>query len=243
MPKLEAYNKKLTYSYALGVFPSLNLLESHPEQATRLLLHPDGLRNEGVSLLREKCRALGVREEFADRVLKRESQKDNCYAALVFEKYESALDRSLPHVVLCQITDGGNLGTALRSCLGFGIRDVAIVRPCVDAFDPHVLRASMGAFYRMNVRVFDTFEDYRALYPDHALYPFMLDGAKTLGEVAPHHTDKYALVFGNEQTGLPARFASLGQGTFIPQSREIDSLNLAVAVSIAAYAFTNCKAE
>ena len=101
----------------------------------------------------------------------------------------------------------------------------------------------MGAFYRMNVRTFDTFEDYRALYADHALYPFMLDGAKTLGEVAPRHADKYALVFGNEQTGLPARFASLGQGTFIPQSREIDSLNLAVAVSIAAYAFTNCKAE
>ena len=71
----------------------------------------------------------------------------------------------------------------------------------------------------------------------------MLDGAKTLGEVAPHHAEKYALVFGNEQTGLPARFASLGQGTFIPQSNEIDSLNLAVAVSIAAYAFTNSKAE
>ena len=243
MPKLEAYNKKLTYSYALGVFPSLNLLESHPEQVTRLLLHPDGLRNEGVNLLREKCRALGVREEFADRVLKRESQKDNCYAALVFEKYEAALDRSLPHVVLCQITDGGNLGTALRSCLGFGIRDVAIVRPCVDAFDPHVLRASMGAFYKMRVRTYDRFSDYRRDYPERPLYPFMLDGAKTLGEVALRHADKYALVFGNEQTGLPARFASLGQGTFIPQSNEIDSLNLAVAVSIAAYAFTNSKAE
>lgn len=243
VPKLEPYSRKLDYSYALGVFPCLNLLEARPESVRRLLLHPDGLRNEGVSLLREKCQALGVREEFADRVIRRESQKDNCFAALVFEKYEAALSPDRPHVVLCQISDGGNLGTALRACLGFGLRDIAIVRPCVDAFDPHVLRASMGAFYKMNVRVFDTFEDYRALYPDHALYPFMLDGAKTLNEVAPHHAEKYALAFGNEQTGLPARFASLGQGTFIPQSKEIDSLNLAVAVSIAAYAFTNSKAE
>lgn len=238
MPKLEAYNKKLDYSYALGVFPSLNLLESRPEAAMRLLLHPDSLENEGVTLLRQKCAEMGVREEFAERVLKRESQKDNCYAALVFRKYEAELNPDRPHVVLCQITDGGNLGTALRACLGFGIKDVAIIRPAVDAFDPHVLRASMGAFYRMNVRTFNTFEDYRALFPDHSLFPFMLDAAKPLDEVAGAHPEKYALVFGNEQTGLPARFAQLGQSVVIPQTNEIDSLNLAVAVSIGTYAFT-----
>lgn len=241
MPKLEAYSRKLPYSYALGVFPALKLLEARPRTVSRLLLHSEGLRNEGVSLLREKCASLGIREEFADRVLRRESQKDNCFAALVFEKYEAELDKSRPHVALCQISDGGNLGTALRACLGFGIRDVAVIRPCVDAFDPHVLRSSMGAFYSMNVRTFDAFEDYRALYPDHALYPFMLDGAIPLNQAAAGHAPLYALVFGNEQTGLPPRFASLGQSVLIPQSREIDSLNLAVAVSIGTYVFTTTK--
>ena len=238
MPKLEPYSRRLNYSYALGVFPALKLLEARPESVSRLLLHSEGLRNEGVSLLREKCASLGIREEFADRVLRRESQKDNCFAALVFEKYEAALDAERPHVVLCQISDGGNLGTALRACLGFGIKNVAIVRPCVDAFDPHVLRASMGAFYGMNVRTFDSFEDSRALYPDHALYPFMLDGAIPLNDTVRNHAPLYALVFGNEQTGLPARFAQLGQSVLIPQSKEIDSLNLAVAVSIGTYVFT-----
>ena len=241
MPKLEAYNKKLTYSYALGVFPSLNLLDTHPEKVTRLLLHPDGLRNEGVTLLRDKCRELGIREEFADRVLKRESQKDNCFAGLVFEKYDAHLEEEKPHVVLCQITDGGNLGTALRSCLGFGLRDVAIVRPCVDAFDPHVLRASMGAFYKMRVRTYNHFSEYREQYPNHALYPFMLDGAKPLYEVAGTQPEKYALVFGNEQAGLPPEFAQMGQSVLIPQSKDIDSLNLSVAVSIGAYAFTQTR--
>ncbi len=238
MPRLEPYGKKLGYSYALGVFPALKLLEARPERVLRLLLHSEGLRNEGVALLREKCAALGIREEFADRVLRREAQKDNCFAALVFEKYEAELEPERPHVALCQISDGGNLGTALRACLGFGLKDVAIVRPCVDAFDPHVLRASMGAFYAMNVRTFDAFEDYRALYPAHALYPFMLDGAIPLDEAAQAHPALYALIFGNEQTGLPARFSQLGQSVFIPQSKDIDSLNLAVAVSIGAYAFT-----
>ena len=100
---------------------------------------------------------MGVREEEAGRVLRRESKKDNCYAGIVFEKREGALDAGKNHAVLCQISDGGNLGTALRSLLGFGYEDVALVRPCVDAFDPHVVRASMGAFFHLRLRTFDTF--------------------------------------------------------------------------------------
>lgn len=237
MPKLEPYDKNLAYSYALGVFPALNLLDNRASVATRLLLHPNGLFNEGVVKLRERCRDLGIREEEAERVLRRESKKDNCFAALVFDKYEAALSPDRPHVVLCQISDGGNLGTALRACLGFGFFDVAIIRPAVDAFDPHVLRASMGAFFSMNVQVYDGFEAYREAYPDHVLYPFMLDGGVSLSEAAQTHPSLFALVFGNEQTGLPHSFASLGMPVFIEQNDRIDSLNLAVSVSIGAYSF------
>lgn len=237
MPKLEPYSKKSSYSYALGAFPCLSLLESHPESVQRLLLHPAGAENEGVIKLRARCAELGIREEFAERVLKRESKKDNCFAGLVFEKFESTLDPACCHAVLCQISDSGNVGTALRSLLGFGIHDVALVRPCVDVFDPHVLRASMGAFYKMRVRTLDSFEEYRASYPDRPLYPFMLDGAKTLDEVAAAAKPPFTLIFGNEAAGLPAQFAKMGQSVFIPQSNEIDSLNLAVAVSVGSYVF------
>lgn len=237
MPKLEAYNRKLSYSYALGVFPSLMLMEAHPEKAQRLLLHPEGLKNEGVGKLREMCAKLGVREEMAERVLRRESRKDNCFAGLVFEKFDSDLDSECCHAVLCQISDAGNLGTALRSLLGFGIHDVALIRPCVDVFEPHSLRSSMGAFYKMRVHTFDTFDDYRALYPSRKLYPFMLDGAIPLNEAAAKAEKPFSLVFGNEASGLPPVFAELGQSVMIPQSDEIDSLNLAVAVSVGSYVF------
>ena len=237
MPKLEPYSRKLDYSYALGAYPSLNLLEAKPEVVRRLLLHPSGEGAEGVEKLRERCRALGIREEWAERVLRRESRKDNCYVGLVFDKYESTLDAARCHAVLCQISDSGNVGTALRSLLGFGVRDVALVRPCVDVFDPHVLRASMGAFSKMRVHTYDTFEEYRALYPERALYPFMLDGAIPLEQAAERAKAPFSLVFGNEAAGLPERFAKLGQSVLIPQSNEIDSLNLAVAVSIGSYAF------
>ena len=239
MPKLEPYSHKLDYSYQLGVFPALMLLEARPDCALRLLLHPQGLENEGVVKLRARCAELGVREEMAERVLKRESKKDNCFAGLVFNKYDCALDPAASHAVLCQISDAGNAGTAMRSLLGFGVRDVAVVRPCVAVFDPHVLRASMGAFFKLRVKVYETFDDYRADFPDRPLYPFMLDGAKPLNEVARAAKPPFSLVFGNEQTGLPPEFATYGQSVLIPQSSEIDSLNLAVAVSVGTYTFMN----
>ncbi|HIU46508.1 MAG TPA: TrmH family RNA methyltransferase [Candidatus Fimadaptatus faecigallinarum] len=238
MPKLEPYRKSLSYSYCLGVFPSLELLDARPEAVTRLITHPDGTRNAGVAKLRARCAELGIREEEAPRVLEREAHKQNCYAALVFNKYECRLRADANHVVLHNISDAGNLGTALRTLLGFGLTDVAVIRPATDAFEPHVPRASMGALFRHNLRYYDSFDEYRAEFPGHMLYPFMLDGARELDAVSHTRREPYALVFGNEASGLPAEFAQLGQSVVIPHSNRIDSLNLAVAVAIGAYAFT-----
>lgn len=243
MAKLEPYSKKGDISYALGVYPALKLIEHRPECALRLLLHPDGERNSGVDLLRERCAEAGVREEFAERVLRRESRKDNCHAAIAFRKYECSLDGGTSHVALWRVGDAGNLGSIIRTCLGFGIRDIAVIRPCVDEFDPHVLRASMGACFSANVRPYDSFDQYMAAHPGREIYPFMLDSSLPLGEVAPGAVSPFTLVFGNEQTGLPPEFAGYGRPVRIPQSGEIDSLNLAAAVAVGAYAFTAGKCE
>ena len=243
MPKLEPYRKNLAYSYCLGVFPSLKLLEARPQCATRLLLNPDGARNAGVAKLRARCAELGIREEEATRVLEREARKENCYAALVFNKFSDELNARANHVVLHNISDSGNLGTALRTLLGFGLTDIAIIRPATDAFDPHALRSSMGALFSHRVRYFDSFDEYRALYPQHQLYPFMLDGAIELDAACAGRREPYALAFGNEASGLPPEFGRLGQSVVIPHSSAIDSLNLAVAVSIGAYAFTHTHAN
>lgn len=235
MPKLEAYSKNLDYSYALGIYPAMNLINARPECVRRLLIASGAEGSDGVSKLRAACRAAGVREEPADKALSRIARKDNCFAALVFEKYACALKDSAAHVVLCQVSDAGNLGSILRTCLGFGVKDVAIIRPCVDVFDPHAVRASMGAFFHLNVRVYDSFDDYRAEFPSRPLYPFMLGGAVAIQD-APREK-KFSLVFGNEQSGLPDAFQDMGTPVYIPQSEKIDSLNLAAAVAVGVFAF------
>ncbi|MDR0897863.1 MAG: TrmH family RNA methyltransferase [Oscillospiraceae bacterium] len=236
MPKLLPYDRDLPYAYALGLFPAHALLNARPGAARRLLLKSDA-RGEGVEALAARCEALGIRAEMADHLLQRISRKENCFAALVFDKWQDALAPDAPHIVLHHPSDMGNLGTILRTCLGFGFEDIALIRPAADAFDPRVVRASMGALCALRLQYFDDFEAYRAQHPAHALYPFMLDGAANLRDLPPPQ-GRYALVFGNEAEGLPPAFAGLGQAVRIAHGARIDSLNLAVAVAIAAYAFS-----
>lgn len=240
MPPLKPYSSDLTYSYAPGVFPSLMLMQNAPERAQRLLLS-ERAQGEGVEKLREICREHHVREEVADKALSRISGKQNCFAAVVFEKWQSELETAAPHVVLHHPMDEGNLGTIQRTLLGLGIRDLAIIRPAADPFDPKVIRATMGAAFSLRIKQYEDFMLYRAEHPSHTLYPFMLDGSVLLEQACASVQTPYALVFGNEGSGLPPEFAHMGQAVRIPHNNEIDSLNLSVAVGIGAYAF--CHAQ
>ena len=238
MPSLEAYRSELDYSYAPGVFPSMECLLHRPETVRRLLVHSAAAGREGVGKLTALAEEHRIRIEEADRALGRISGKENCYAAVVFGKFRDKLRKDCPHTVLHRPGDSGNVGTILRTALGFGMEDVALIRPCVDVFDPRTVRASMGSLFRLRVRVYDSFEDYRADFPDRTLYPFMLDASVPLREIR-EIPEQYSLVFGNEGSGLPAEFASMGQAVRIESNDKVDSLNLAVAAGIGIYYFSS----
>lgn len=238
MPSLTAYKSDLDYSYAPGVFPSIECLLHRPERVRRVLVHSSAAGREGVDRLVELAREIGVRVEEADRALARISGKENCYAAAVFEKFSDALNPDCSHVLLHHPADSGNMGTILRTALGFGVEDIAVIRPCVDPFDPRTVRASMGSLFQLRLRMYDTTEEYLAEAGERDLYPFMLDASVPL-EVALRRPvrRRRTLIFGNEGSGLPSEFARLGQPVRIPSNDRIDSLNLGVAAAIGIYAF------
>lgn len=239
MPSLSPYSPALDYSYAPGVFPSMECLKHRPDAVRRLLLHSSSAGRDGADKLRGLAESLGIRVEEADRALARISGKENCFAAAVFAKFEDALDPAKPHVVLHHPGDSGNVGTILRTALGFGVEDVALIRPCVDLFDPKTVRASMGSLFSLRVRLYDSFGSYLESFPAHALYPFMLDASRPLHEVLQAGpAAPWTLIFGNEGSGLPPEFASCGQPVRIESNDRIDSLNLAIAAGIAIYEFS-----
>ena len=237
MPSLEMYRPELDYSYAPGIFPSMECLLYRSGDVRRLLVHSASAGREGIEKLTDLAAEHHIRIEEADRALSRISGKENCYAAAVFGKFRDELRTETPHVVLHRPGDGGNVGTILRTALGLGVEDVALIRPCVDVFDPRVVRSSMGSLFRLRVRVYDTFEEYRKAYTDRPLYPFMLDASVPLGEIR-EIPPVYSLVFGNEGSGLPPEFAAMGQADRIESNDKVDSLNLGIAAAIGIYRFT-----
>ena len=235
MPSLAVYKRELNYSYAPGFFPTIEALTNAPELVQRVLISERATDSDGLRRIESLCTQRNVRIETADKVLNRLSGKENCYAAAVFTKKQSSLQNDQPHLVLHHPSDAGNLGTMLRTALGFGYNDIVLITPCVDVFQPHVVRASMGAMFSLRIHEYADFEVYRKLYPEHSLYPFMLKGSVSLEEAVQNRTEPFSLIFGNEGSGLPDEFLNYGTPVRIPHSHKIDSLNLSIAAAIGMY--------
>lgn len=233
--KLQKYKKEFEFSYTLGPFPTFELLNFATPLALEVHASPEFNELEKLKAL---CDKKGVPFILGDSQIKKISGKEICYAAGVFKKQAGSLDSDAHHVVLHNISDMGNLGTILRTLLGFGIENLAIIQPAADIYSPKVVRASMGAIFQMKVQLFESFDEYVKAYGDKRdLFPFMLTGKNTLNLENCPKSSKYSLIFGNEARGLPTEFEEIGTAIFIPQSSKVDSLNLAVSVGVGVFVF------
>lgn len=236
MAGYKRYRKDSEVSYSLGITLTFELLKYQPEQVSRIFIHSAMKEGETLDKLLFLCKEQEIEVVYTDKIFHVMSQKENCYVIGEFRKYIGKLQQEHSHIVLVNPSNAGNMGTIMRSGLGFGLNQMAIIRPAVDAFDPKVIRASMGAIFSTNFVYFNTFDEYREIYGKRELYPFMLDAEKRLHDVSPEGV--FSLIFGNEATGLPAAFSKVGQSVIIPHSDRIDSLNLPIAASIAMYETT-----
>lgn len=233
---MKRYKREDPVSYALGITLTFELLNYASEYATKVYVHSSMERGESFDKLKALCDKNHIPMEFGDKPFNILSQKENCYVIGEFTKFKRKLDTGASHVVLNNPSNAGNMGTIMRSATGFGVTDLAIIKPAVDPFDPKTVRASMGAIFRMNVAEYDSFEEYKKSAGEREMYPFMLKAVKKLSET--DFADTFSLIFGNEATGLPDEFLNIGTSVIIPHSNRIDSLNLPIAASIALYEAT-----
>lgn len=233
---MKRYKRSDDISYALGITLTFELLIDRPDQARRVYVHSDFERGETFDKLSSLCSANKVEIVFSDKPFNILSQKENCYVIGEFSKKYMALDKNASHIVLNNPSNAGNLGTIMRSAAGFGIVNLAIIRPAADPFDPKTVRSSMGSIFRLNIEEFDSFDEYMGKAGQRNIYPFMLKAKKKLNET--EFVKPFSLVFGNEATGLDDSFLSVGTSVIIAYSDRIDSLNLPIAASIAMYEAT-----
>ena len=236
MASYKRYRKEDTVSYALGITLTFELLKFRTGQVSRVFVHTEMRQGETYDKLTALCENAGIEMIVGNKIFNVLSGKENCYVIGEFHKYSSTLSKDRSHVVLVNPSNAGNMGTIMRTALGFGLAQMAIIRPAVDAFDPKVIRASMGAVFSTDFVYFDDFREYQDRFGERELYPFMLDAKTHIQQLRPQGT--FSLIFGNEASGLPAEFAKVGTSVLIPHSDRIDSLNLPVAAGIAMYEST-----
>lgn len=138
--------------------------------------------------------------------------------------------------MLVRPAHAGNVGAVLRTALGFGVRDVALIDPAVDPWSPHVLRASQGAAFAVRQAAWTDWRAYRRAHPHHAVLAFTppVGGARPLTDLVP--PTPAAWTFGPEWGAFPADALAGAARVTIPQDPDLESHNLAVAVGVALYA-------
>lgn len=240
MMEIRRYKHDAVYSYTLGMALTIELISQKDLYLIRkIYVHPDYAPKDNKANIFNLCKEAKLPVEVSQKAFNRLSTKENVYVIGVFEKHDMHVEPGKPHVVLVNPGDSGNLGTILRTGLGFGFRDYVIIRPGVDIYDPKTIRSSMGAFFHIRFTYYDSFEQYRQEFSDHQIYLFMLDGKINLKDMKERQKKTpFSLVFGNEGSGLPDFFHGFGDSIYIEHNHEIDSLNLSVAFGIAANVFS-----
>lgn len=233
--ELKKYTKESSVSYSYGAFPTYELLMQKQECVKAIILHEKLDKSPDIEKLLNRAKAKNIPIITNGKLIEKLSKKENIYIMGVFGKYLSKLNHNKNQVLLVNPSDMGNLGTIIRVMLGFNYTNLAIIKPCIDIFDPRVIRASMGAIFSMNIELFDSIEDYLKVNHNDK-YPFMLQ-AKTPLQSLNLKSSPHTLIFGNESCGLDDSYLQIGTPIIIKHSNKIDSLNLSMSATIALYEF------
>ena len=135
-------------------------------------------------------------------------------------------------IILCGIQDPGNAGTLVRSAAAFGFQVVA-TGETVDMWAPKVVRSAAGTHFVTNIVTGATASQVASAgIVLVALVAAEDDRAEPGAEDRP-----IGLMVGNEARGLSKGERSAARATLtVPMAPDVESLNAAVAGSIAMFA-------
>ena len=134
-------------------------------------------------------------------------------------------------LMLDGIQDPGNLGTILRTADALQI-PVALLEGCADPYSHKVVRASMGAVFRMKIMQ-TTWEEAKSAC-QNAEIPVAVtalnDSAK---DIRDSRLSAMAVVIGSEGQGVRKEILdSASHSLIIPMNENCESLNAAIAAAI-----------
>ncbi len=199
----------------------------------RFVLVSSELNNRGKKLV-EKLLEQGVEvTEVAPRILQSTSETETSPGILaVLNNFQLPIP-DFPNflLILDSIRDPGNLGTLLRTAAAAGVQTVLLPPETTDAFAPKVVRAGMGAHFRLPIQSLSWTEIHRLICSLN-LSVYLAD----MNGIPCWQTDfckPLVLVVGGEAKGATEFARKLVHAKVsIPMLGKTESLNAAVAGSV-----------
>ena len=197
----------------------------------QFVLFSDGLSERGKELVKTLTANQIEVEETSGDPLQNLSETETPQGILAVLPLSNLPIPDSPNFVLIpdQIHDPGNLGTLLRTAAAVGAQAALLPPETTDAFAPKVLRAGMGAHFRLPIHSM-IWDEIREQIKDLHIYLADMNGRSCW------ETDlrqPLALIIGGEAEGASEEARKLtAQKIAIPMPGNIESLNAGVAGSV-----------
>lgn len=161
-----------------------------------------------------------------------------CLCKIIDKQVNISKIKSYSNIILLEnLQNPSNVGSIFRSLHAFNTDLVIISKDTCDIYNPKVLRASMGAIFKLDIVIAENFKDLLLLLKSN---DFKICGAvpssNALCVTTLRNLSKKAVVLGNEGNGISQETMNLcDYNITIPMNPRCESLNVLVAASIIAW--------
>ena len=137
-------------------------------------------------------------------------------------------------LVLEDVNDPGNLGTIIRICDWFGVKQLICSKSTVDCYNSKVVQSAMGSLFRIDIKYIDL--DAYLADIDMPIYGAYINGIDVKEQEFPR---KAHLVMGNESNGISESLSKYITNKVSVKNigNNAESLNVAIATSILLHEF------
>ena len=205
-----------------------------------LVLYSTSLSERGHEILTDLDPARTQIEEIDAQLLDKVSDTSTSQGLLMVfpQPAKDVLPAGEPVLVLDQMRDPGNLGTILRSASAFGFRTVILTPGSADPYSPKVLRAGMGAHFKLCLQTMNAQEIQQFCQPNSSgkLAILLADSGADQNCWQVDLSQPLCFIIGSEAFGAEPEIRKIAdERVLIPMQANNESLNAAMAASILMY--------
>jgi TrmH family RNA methyltransferase len=242
-PKIQSVRRlqahpKARHEQQAFVIEGVRLAEEalHAGWKALLVLFTDTLETRGKAVVGEFSARGAPAEQVSEGVMKAVSETETPQGLLVVLTQQTLSIPLTPDflLILDRVRDPGNLGAVLRTADAAGVQAVLLATGCVDAWSPKVLRAGMGAHFRLPIHNLGWQAIKHTLkQADGKLKVYLADSASGSVYTDTDFRSPLAIIVGGEAAGAGNEAESLTKmKVHIPMPGGSESLNASIAASI-----------